>query len=99
MDKDTQEAYQRLFRQAINHSSDSSRNMGALLLNSYNYDIPGTGFSAGQFRNLDSENQRAVLRYLAWLGSGFGLYPPDADMDQLKAKWVAMGWLEPAWAS
>jgi hypothetical protein len=99
MDEDTQEAYQRLLGQAIEHSSDNSRNLGALLLNSYNYDMPGTGFSAGQFRNLDSGNMSAVLRYLEWLGSGPGLYPPDADMDQLKAKWVARGWLEPAWAS
>jgi hypothetical protein len=99
MDKVTQEAYQRLLGQAIEHSSDSSRNLGALLLNSYNYDMPGTGFSAGQFRNLDSENKLAVLRYLEWLGSGFGLCPPDADMDQLKAKWIARGWLEPSWAS
>jgi hypothetical protein len=99
MDKVTQEAYQRLLGQAIEHSSDNSRNLGALLLNSYNHNIDGTGFSAGQFRNLDSENQRAVLCYLEWLGSGPGLYPPDADMDQLKAKWMAREWLEPAWAS
>jgi hypothetical protein len=93
MDTDTQKAYQILFGQALKHRTDNSRNLGALLLNSYNYNIPGTGFLVGQFRNLDSENMSAVLRYLEWLGSGPGLYPPSEDMDQLKAEWLARGWL------
>jgi hypothetical protein len=93
MDKVTAQAYERLLGQALEHRSDNSRNLGALLLNSFNYDIEDTGFLAGRFRHLDPENQRAVLRYLEWLGSAGGLYPPSEDMDKLKGEWVARGWL------
>jgi hypothetical protein len=93
MDKDTAQAYQSLLGQALKHRSASSRNLGALLLNSFNSGIAGTGFLAGDFRHLDSENQLAVLRYLKWLGSAPGLYPPSEDMNELKGEWVARGWL------
>jgi hypothetical protein len=93
MDKDTAQAYERLLGQALDHQSDNSRNLGALLLNSFNYDIEGTGFLAGRFRHLDPENQRAVLLYLGWLGSAGGLYPPSEDIDKLKGVWAARGWL------
>jgi hypothetical protein len=93
MDKDTAQAYQNLLGPALEHRSASGRNLGALLLNSFNSNIVGTGFLAGDFRHLDSENQLAVLRYLKWLGSGPGLYPPSEDMDKLKGEWVARGWL------
>jgi hypothetical protein len=92
MDPTTAEAYRELLSHAMNHTSETSRNIAALLLNSYNYNLPDTGFLIGKFRNLDAINRKAVLRYLAWLGSAGGLYPPSEDMDELKDRWVENGW-------
>jgi hypothetical protein len=92
MDPTTAEAYRELLWHAMNHDSETSHNIAALLLNSYNYNLPDTGFSVGRFRYLDAANRQAVLQYLAWLGSAGGLYPPHDDMIDLKDRWVENGW-------
>ncbi|RYG38923.1 MAG: hypothetical protein EON93_01095 [Burkholderiales bacterium] len=92
MDDSTKTAYQTLLQQAMGHGSETSRDIAAILLNSYNYNLPSTGFAVGRFRHFDESSRRAVLRYLEWLGSASGLYPPSEDMDALKAHWANMGW-------
>lgn len=92
MDPTTAKAYRHLLGHAMEHGSETSRNIAALLLNSYNYNLPDTGFPIGRFRNLDAINRQAVLRYLDWLGSAGGRYPPADDIEALKDRWVEMGW-------
>lgn len=86
------QAYANLLAFALKHDSETSRDIGAILLSSYNYNIPGSEFRVGRFRNLDGPHRRAVLVYLEWIGSGFGLYPPANDMEKLKSAWERRGW-------
>ncbi len=69
-----------------------SRDLAALLLNTYNDKIEGTGFKAGRFRHLDQGRRTSVLHYLAWIGDGAGRYPPEDDMQKLLVQWRKMGW-------
>lgn len=87
-------AYEDLLTLAMDNCG-SSRDIAALLLNTYNWNLEGTGFMAGRFRHLDADRQTSVLRYLAWLGGGAGRYPPDDDMERLLIRWVQMGWNKP----
>lgn len=87
-----QKAYRHMLDGAMTHGSDTSRDLAAILLGSYNHALPGVGFVAGRFRHLDAVNQQAVLCWLEWFGAKSGRYPNDDDMDRLKVRWADMGW-------
>lgn len=98
MNPSQQAAYNRLLDQALNHGTETAREIGAILLNSYNDRLPGTEFSVGRFRHFDAINRTHVLAYLAWFGSAPGLYPPSKDMDELKREWALRGWFDAGFA-
>ena len=87
-------AYRDLLNHALVHVTDTARAAGAILLNSYNDELPNTDFKIGRFRHFDSSNRANVLTYLDWLGSAPGLYPPSDDMDDLKRVWTERGWFK-----
>lgn len=85
-------AYVHMRDQVIEYNSENMRALGAILLNTYNERIPGTGFRAGRFRCLDSKNQDAVITYLRWYGSIHGHRPPEEDMVVLKKVFLQREW-------
>ncbi|PZU56393.1 MAG: hypothetical protein DI547_16730 [Sphingobium sp.] len=87
-------AYHNILEQTVDDATETSRTLGAILLNSYNENLPGTDFRVGRFRNFDATNRGDVLIYLEWLGSAPGLYPPSDDMDNLKRIWAERGWFD-----
>jgi|GEM_PF-5486369 len=89
---EVQTAYRQILQGAMTHGSETSRNLAAILLGSYNERMAGVGFVAGRFRAFDRSNQQAVLVWLDWFGAGSGRYPNDDDMDRLKVRWAEMGW-------
>ena len=98
MSPSQQAAYNHLLNEALSHSTATSREIGAILLNSYNDRLPNTGFCIGRFRHFDAVNRANVLSYLEWFGSAPGLYPPSTDMDKLIRIWALRGWFDASFA-
>lgn len=92
MSPEVQAAYDLLYEQSISHDTENAREIAAILLNSYNYNMANIGFNVGRFRHFDRRTRESVILYLGWLGSEPGLYPPSLDIDKLKNVWSARDW-------